>query len=231
MSLVQLANLQAWTGATLQNGGAKRSVAGAAGARQRDGAVLEAVQAMGALTREQVQALFFPFPTGAEKSRQRLVTLWRQGKVKRGRCDTSPSFVYFTERPKQIDHLVIANWVVIRALQLQVYTCYREFITPHIRPDLLLVFKGEVMDPWFVEVQRVVSNFDAKVEKYTTLLHDHDAWVNNWWSQRPGKRKFPRILVVTDGSDYYKQRLVESTRDSGLVFEVVTLTELRRWKP
>lgn len=206
--IVQPLQIRTWTTPITERTRAKRRV--------RDAYAVELVKTFGALTREQIQHLLFRFPSGDEKCRQRLRVLWKQGKLKRGRCDVTDSYAYWVEKPKQLEHCILVNWVLIKYLP-SLKLAYREYITPHLRADALLILESGV---YFVEVHRS-ARFD-KVPKYTALLEDEEAWVHEWWAGKQ-KKKFPGVIVV---SDFDLSSQIQEQNKYGIRFQVHSSKEV-----
>lgn len=212
------AQIQGWT-SPLEEYGRKKM-------KKRDGRVGAILGAFRSLTREQIQILLFDFPTGKTKCRQRLAALTRAGKVKRGRSDLTRAYCYWLaggEKPKQMEHLLLRNWVIVRLLPRLLY-CDTEYITPYVRPDALLITTGGV---FFLEAQRNVAKFD-KVPKYEALFQDHAAWVSGSWAGIGQKKQFPSVLVITDGSAEALRNRIEADSTLGLRFKVYSLEEVVR---
>lgn len=206
--------------------------------RKRDGETVAAVEAVGSLAREQVQMLLFGSGKMARKKcQERLKVLTDRKKLKRGRCDVTDSYIYWLDKkPGHIEHRILLNWVYIaaRAQGFTVKAYITEYYTGEqsVQPDALLVLAdGSRYIPLFIEMQRVCNNsiFD-KVPKYTDYFLS-ELWMEKEWPEKTenGRKRFNRILVVTDGGEKEKAKLEQTINDhnkKGLRFIVAALDEV-----
>ena len=201
----------------------------------RDKAILEAIEVRKALNTDQITALLFrDIAQGRRKAQERLLKLYKGGRVKRCRTALTEPFCYFVGKKNgRLEHLLALNWVYVwftaglKAWE-QMHCFSYEANYKLLQTDAFAAVKNTVTGKfrfYFVELDRSQNDFD-KVRKYNQLYQD-DGYTGRWWSELTDR--FPTVLVVTNSTKraaHIRQR-VEKENTSGLEFKVMLLDEIK----
>jgi hypothetical protein len=210
---------------------------------ERDKKIVQLISESGPYTRDQIHALFFADHKTPAKAVQRLTKLYKDKKLKRARTGLDEQYAYFTGRRNQkMEHAVLVNWVYVslvtqRKSWFKIQAFVREYFQEwgeknRLVSDALLVLKNtakEVLQPYFVEVDRADSNnqFD-KVKLYSSYFLSK-AWTQQWWAKKneEGKYRFPKVVVLTDRPEVVSETIKKCNKEK-LRFKVVTLEQVRK---
>ena len=169
----------------------------------RDKAILEAIEGRKALDTDQITALLFKdIAQGRRKAQERLLKLYKGGRVKRCRVALTEPFCYFAGKKNgRLEHLLALNWVYVwfmaglKAWE-QIHCFSYESNYKLLQADAFAGIKNTVTGKfrfYFVELDRSQNDFD-KVRKYNQLYKD-GGYTGRWWSELTDR--FPAVLVVT----------------------------------
>lgn len=176
-----------------------------------------------ALSRRQVQvALYGEGNYAGWKTRVKLLQLYREKRVRRGRADTCQDYVYWKgRRPEHLDHLLMINWVYIALRNTGKLQQFKHVVSCDgiVIPDGYFVMDGK---PWYLEAQRANNHaeFD-KVGKYVKW-QESQLWDTDEW---PLPGKFARVLVVADTANE-RDRLARLCKSDQVKFIVTSLEEV-----
>lgn len=200
----------------------------------RDRKILQAIEEYQSLNTEQVQALYFrSMQYGQRKAQERLLKLYRVGKLGRGRYADSPYYYYVGDKPGMLKHLIATNWVRIWLQttlpsweRLHSWSYEQDYKV--LRSDGFAAIKNAMTGKYrflFIEMDRGTNHFD-KIQKYNKLYETekYDSW---WWVNLT--ERFPSILVVTvsEARKRLIQGEIEVRNSNGLEFQVRLLDDLR----
>lgn len=199
----------------------------------RDRKILESIGERKALNIEQIKILFFNQKYGLRKAQERLLLLYKRGKVRRKKVNQS--YVYFLEKePGMLEHLININWIRIW-LELgcasweKVHAFSYESNYKILRSDGFMAIRNYVTGNfrlYILEMDMATNAFD-KIKKYNEL-YENDLYQNSWWIKVANK--FPKIIIVTISpsreQEILKKIIDENT--SNLHFEVFQLEKIKR---
>jgi hypothetical protein len=207
---------------------------------ERKRRVIEDVELVGSLAREQIQLLHYG--TLTDKC-QRQLFAWSQPKIgllQRGRCDVTDQYVYWIgKKPYRIDHNILLNWIYVAAKGqgIEVKSWIAPYITDSVEPDIFSIFCYEgKFRPLYFEFQRAGNNspFD-KPKKYIDYFLSMEWLKKEWAKNLGGTITFPSIITVTDGKKDHIQSIIERDnkfeyegKEAKLDFRVATLEEIRQ---
>lgn len=199
----------------------------------RDKAVLEAIDARKCLDTEQLKVLLFPFKYGRRKAQERLLKLYKKGKVQRERVGEMYAY-YRGTRPGMIKHTLGVNWAC-----LWFEKCLKSWEKLHIwqyeqdygilRCDGFAAVKNTVtgkMTFWFIEMDRGTTQFD-KVRKYCRL-YETEGYRGRWWLEFTDR--FPSVLIVTTSPGRLEgiKTIIKDENTAGLRFDVRLLDDIKK---
>jgi len=176
--------------------------------RQRDQKIIQLIEQGSAFNRMQIQQVIFQSKKSAKRIAQhRLTCLTRSGKIKQMHKDKYLSAIYFTKKPKHLEHALMVN-DVYTALITQKEPYYvidfrweYNVLGGQLRADALIILytlpdrKGKKV--FFLEVERHPSKKFDKPEKYLSVFNS--TWYKEEWAVIEGERAiFPKILIVTE---------------------------------
>ena len=201
----------------------------------RDKAILEAIETRKALDTDQVAALLFrDMKHGRRKAQERLLKLFKGGRVKRCRTALTEPYCYFTGKKNgRLEHLLALNWVYVwfmaglKAWE-QIHCFSYEANYKLLQADAFVGIKNTVTGKfkfYFVELDRSQNDFD-KVRKYNQLYQD-GGYTDRWWAGLTDR--FPAVLVVTTSAKRAVgiQERVKKENPAGLEFKVMLLSEIK----
>jgi len=201
----------------------------------RDKAVLEAIETRKALNTDQIAALLFKDVTHSRrKAQERLLKLFKGGRVKRCRTALTEPYCYFTGKKNgRLEHLLALNWVYVwftvglKAWEL-VHCFSYEANYKILQADAFAGIRNTVTGKfkfYFVELDRSSNDFD-KVLKYNQLYHD-GGHGGQWWVKL--SERFPVVLVVTTTAKRaaHIQQRVKNENAAGLEFKVILLDKIK----
>lgn len=197
----------------------------------RDRQIVRIIEECKALDTDQIWALFFSdIRYGRRKAQERLLKLYKRGRLRRCRQGEGPYIYYVDEKPKQLEHLLGVNWARVW-IQIQLKTWERlhswtyEPKMGRIRPDSLAAVKNVVTGSFrfaFIELDRSNNDFD-KVPKYCKFFENGE-YQGRWWVKFTDR--FPPIIVVTNRVQAVRNRIVEEN-SAGLEWRVLTLDQIK----
>lgn len=194
----------------------------------RDKAILNAIFERYALDTEQVRCLYFPTKYGRRKAQERLLKLYKKGKLKREKVNDI--YAYYIEKPGMIKHTLAVNWVRIwfekKAKSWEKVYFYYEKDYKILRCDGFVAVKNTVTGGYkfyFVELDRGTNKFD-KVEKYNKLFDDC-GYDGDWWVKLTDK--FPQVVIVTTSRVEKIKELIKERNTNNLRFEVYLLDDIK----
>lgn len=156
---------------------------------------MEYIELLGALNTNQIKELVFP--KSLRKAQQRLQAL--SPKLNRVRpCIDSP-YIYFYDKPKQLEHVILRNWIYIWLSKKYVISNWQNEVDLGVlRCDALCKLKSPLEDRWaFIEVERDSKNKFDKVEKYN-LLYENEGYKGSSLMQRLGNPDiFPKVIIYS----------------------------------
>lgn len=199
----------------------------------RDRAILNAIEDYQALNTEQVRSLFFnDIEYGQRKAQERLLKLYRNGKLQRKKIDDIYTY-YFDKHPGMIKHLIGTNWIRIWASKSlssweKLHSWNYEQDYGILRCDAFMAIKNTVKESYnftFIEMDRGTNAFD-KAKKYNKL-YESDKYTHWWWVRLTGR--FPSILVVTlsEARKRLIQDEIEGCNSNGIEFQIKLLDEIK----
>lgn len=171
----------------------------------RDKQILRAIEKNICLNTEQISALFFPGIKNPQRMAQkRLLSLYKNKRVKRGRDSfAEPCYYFLDKKPGQLDHLLNINWVYVWLLKKmqsweELSNFDLEVAFPSCRADAFAGIKNTITGEtrfYFVEMDIAESgnSFD-KVANYNNL-YANDEYFSSWWYAV--SKKFPTVIIVT----------------------------------
>lgn len=200
----------------------------------RDKLIVETIADYTVLDTAQVYSLFFQrIKHGKRKAQERLLKLYRNGKVLRTKTAYSPYYYYLDEKPGMIEHRLAVNWVRIwlqqrlKSWEKMYYWGYEQDYKI-LRADGFVAIKNTVTGKfsfYFIELDRCTNEFD-KVEKYNRLFSEHK-YIGQWWADLTDV--FPPVLIVT--TTHKRASLIESKineqNTEGLRFSVLLLDQIK----
>lgn len=202
---------------------------------QRDRRILLGLEGHQALTRSQIQALYFhSMAQGKRKAQERLQRLHLTGRVNRSKGADQDYIYYLGDRPGMLDHLVGVNWIRLwlrRQLHswevLQSWQYEQEYKV--LRCDGFAAIKNTVTGKYkflYIENDRGTNVWD-KVQKYNRLF-EKEGYSGSWWVKLTDR--FPPVLVATTGAARVKRIRESIERDNthGLEFRVYVLEDLKK---
>ena len=201
----------------------------------RDKAILEAIEDRKALDTDQITALLFKdIAQARRKAQERLLKLYKGGRVKRCRTALTEPYCYYTDRKHgRLEHLLALNWVyvwLINGLKAweQIHCFSYEVNYKILQSDAFVGIRNTVTGKfkfYFVELDRSSNDFD-KVSKYNQLYRD-GGHGGQWWVKL--SERFPGVLVVTTTvkrAAHIGQR-IKNENTAGLEFKVMLLSEIK----
>ena len=201
----------------------------------RDRAILEAIDERKALDTDQISALLFKDITHSRrKAQERLLKLYKGGRVKRCRTALTEPYCYYLDRKHgRLEHLLALNWVYVwfmaglKAWE-QIHCFSYEANYKILQADAFAGIRNTITGKfkfYFVELDRSNNDFD-KVRKYNQL-YKVGGYAGQWWVKLSGR--FPLVLVVTTSvkrAAHIQQR-VKNENPAGLEFKVMLLDEIK----
>lgn len=203
----------------------------------RDNSVLETIEEWRVCDVQQIQRLFFSFPTGQRKAQERLKLLYTAKKVERWRG--ADGYVY-GEKAVQWEHRLLLNWLRLREEVNKAsweeihYWKYEYQVSSYLRPDSFVGVRNTVtglLRFFFVEAECKSdrNDFGKKVRNYNKLYEDINAGqVDQWWVKLV--EKFPPIYIIALTCERKQKilRTIQENNKHGLRFHVNSLDEVRR---
>lgn len=204
---------------------------------KRDRLILQTIEEWGVLDTQQVQAMFFHnMAYGQRKSQERLLKLYRQGKLNRARGEDCYCYYLNDKPPGMVKHLLATNWVRLWFLQqcasweiLQSWTYEQDYRI--LRADGFASIKNNMTGKFrfaFVEMDRATNSFNKAV-LYNKLFGQQDKHLlGKWWFALTDV--FPTILIVTTTNTRKNaiQGQIESQNKNNLVFTVKLLDDIQK---
>lgn len=207
---------------------------------QRDRLILRKVEAMKALTRDQIQALFFSemgTVNGRRKSQERLLKLYEKKRLKRVRLSIDTPYIYYSnKKPGLLEHLLAVNWVYIwqtrnlkgnwEKLFHWSYENVHQTTTSVFRDDAFCGIYNNYTKKYrfqFIELDLLDNEFD-KAHKYVDYYTERK-YKGEWWPKL-ADGQFPSILIVTENSPIHILAKIKEQNNTDLVFQVKTLESI-----
>jgi hypothetical protein len=172
--------------------------------------------------------MFFKMAYGQRKAQERLLKLYKAGKVKRERGDT---YYYFHQKPGMVTHQLSLNWVRLWLEKtckswekLQSFSYEQDYGV--LRTDGFASFKNTVsgkMRFLFIEMDMGTNTFEKRIEKYCKL-YESEKFMSWWWARLA--ERFPPVLIVTTRKERINE-LIKKENSAGLEFQVKSLEEVK----
>lgn len=197
--------------------------------RQRDERIVQLIEQGSAFDRYQIEKIIFTNQKCARRiAQKRLSKLTEAGRIKSSHIDRFKPAVYYTAKPKHLDHALMINdiYTALISQKESYYTIdFRwsySILGGQVWADAMLILytlpDHKNKKAFFVEVERNPSKRFDKVEKYESIF------VQTWWREEwavidEEKAIFPKILIVTEE---------ELKIDSKLKFIVASPKEIQK---
>jgi hypothetical protein len=161
-------------------------------AYQRDKKALEYIEMLQALTTTQIQELVYK---NERKAQQRMLKL--SSRVNRTRPCIDWPYVYYYDKPAQLEHIILRNWVYIYLSKRYRVTDWqngKDFGV--LKCDAICRIRSVMEDHWaFVEIERDSRNEFNKLDLYNKL-YEQQGFVNSPLMKQLGNPpKFPKIII------------------------------------
>jgi hypothetical protein len=172
----------------------------------RDEKIMELVEAGTALTRSQIERIIFKQKNGKRKTQARLQILTDAGRIKKLIRNPHEPAIYFTKKPRNIDHYLLINEVycAIMSQKKSFYIVKWKWSYPLLGGKLWADAMVDVYDQMnkrrhviFIEVERYADKRFEKDAKYSGIASMN--WTKEEWAiKEPTRILFPAILIVTE---------------------------------
>lgn len=184
---------------------------------ERDNRIVQLIENGGAFTRKQLQDIFVPGKKSGQRIMQhRLQILTRTGRIKRYQRNQYEPCIYYTYKPRQLDHTLLINdvYVALTTQKPNWYTVdfkwsYRILEGKVIADAMATIYRlpdrqGKLVV--FIEVERSPSRRFDKPEKYESVFKE--TWYQEEWATlQDDKAIFPRILIMSEEEVSIKSNL------------------------
>jgi hypothetical protein len=175
---------------------------------QRDRDILETIEMCKVMNTDQIQELFFKFPSGKRKCQARMKSLYDKKLVNRIRLSLdTPAIYYVGKFPGQPEHSLAATWAYVWMMRKQgekVLTWDIEELKEFdLRTDVLcstkILMTGEIR--WYcIEIDRgsVSKHTFTKIEQYDNL-YKKEGFANSKLMKRlDNPQRFPKVIIIID---------------------------------
>jgi len=175
---------------------------------ERDNRIVHLIEKGGAFTRKQLQAIFVPHKISGKRIMQhRLQVLHEAERLKKFQRKQYEPCIYYTRKPKQMDHTLLINDVYVALLTqkpnwytLDFRWSYRILKGKIIADAMAIIYRlpdkqGKLVV--FIEIERSPSRRFNKPEKYQSIFKE--VWYKEEWATLLGdKALFPKILIISE---------------------------------
>ncbi|WP_407310449.1 hypothetical protein [Desulfosporosinus sp. SB140] len=197
--------------------------------QRRDEHIVQLIYAGTAFTRKQIEQIIIP----KRKSSKRIMLyalsrLEKQRRIKKWQLSPQLPSIYYSRKPKQLDHVLLVNEVYCALLSQKKswqiiewkwrYEILGGIVVADAMANIYLEPDRKGRKVIFVEVERYPSKRFNKPEQYQKVYDSN--WIREEWSAIKGNTAiFPTILIVTD-----EELIIKSDLD----FKIASIEQVKK---
>lgn len=201
---------------------------------KRDKDIFNLLESQAALNTNMIQLLLFK-RNCLRIVQRRLTKLYTQGKINRTRLKLGESYVYYMDKPGQLEHVLGVSWVYTwinsTLSNMEKINSFEREVKSYkiIRPDAFVSIKNLWQDAFYfyfveMDIGKSGNDFSKKVKKYNDY-YSSDAYMGMWWATL--SKRFPAIIVVTTRKVQTIQEKIEKENKNNLEFRIYSLEQIK----